>query len=66
MIILDPHIWIWWVEQNSRLTKNQQNLRENYCSEGLGVSIISCGEIAKLVEMIIINIVPKLLLILKT
>ncbi len=50
MIILDTHILIWWVEQNSRLTKNQQNLIEKYQSQGLGVSIISCWEIAKLVE----------------
>lgn len=50
MIILDTHIWIWWVEQNPRLTNNQQKLIETYRSEGLGVSIISCWEIAKLVE----------------
>lgn len=51
MIILDTHIWIWWVEQNYRLTNNQQKLIETYRSEGLGVSIISCWEIAKLVEI---------------
>ncbi len=50
MIILDTHIWIWWVEQNPRLTNNQQNLIEKYRFQGLGVSIISCWEIAKLVE----------------
>lgn len=50
MILLDTHIWIWWIEQSPRLTDNQQQLIENYRYQGLGVSIISCWEIAKLVE----------------
>ncbi|MGI0481546.1 type II toxin-antitoxin system VapC family toxin [Geminocystis sp. CENA526] len=50
MILLDTHIWIWWTEQSPRLTDNQQQLIENYRYQGLGVSIISCWEIAKLVE----------------
>ncbi len=50
MIILDTHIWIWWVSNSSRLTKNHQQHIQQYSSQGLGISIISCWEVAKLVE----------------
>ena len=50
MIILDTHIWIWWVSKSSRLTQNHQKYIQQYSSQGLGVSIISCWEVAKLVE----------------
>ncbi len=50
MIILDTHIWICWVDNNSRLTQRQRELINTYQSSGLGVSIISCWEVAKLVE----------------
>lgn len=50
MIILDTHIWIWWVDDNPKLsTQNRQLIKANQAS-GLGISIISCWEIAKLVE----------------
>ena len=50
MIILDTHIWIWWVDNNPRLTQRQRELINTYQSDGLGISIISCWEVAKLVE----------------
>lgn len=50
MIILDTHIWVWWVTQSTRLTQNQQNWIDTYQDRGLGVSIFSCWEVAKLVE----------------
>ena len=50
MIVLDTHIWIWWVSKSSRLTQNQQQYIQQHSSQGLGVSIISCWEVAKLVE----------------
>ena len=50
MIILDTHIWIWWVDDNERLTEKQKKLIYQYQNQGLGISIISCWEIAKLVE----------------
>ena len=50
MIVLDTHIWIWWVDNSSRLTRNQRQQIQEYQPQGLGVSIISCWEIAKLVE----------------
>ena len=50
MIILDTHIWIWWVSKSSKLTQSHQKYIRQYSSQELGVSIISCWEVAKLVE----------------
>jgi PIN domain nuclease of toxin-antitoxin system len=50
MIILDTHIWVWWVDDNSRLNKKYREWIEEYQPYGLGVSIVSCWEVAKLVE----------------
>jgi PIN domain nuclease of toxin-antitoxin system len=50
MILLDTHIWVWWVMGDARLTEQHQQWLEEYRSDGLGVSIFSCWEVAKLVE----------------
>ena len=50
MILLDTHIWIWWIDQNQRLTNHQREILQNHESGGLGVNVISCWEVAKLVE----------------
>jgi PIN domain nuclease of toxin-antitoxin system len=50
VILLDTHIWIWWVNGSPRLSSRQQELIEQHQAEGLGISIISCWEIAKLAE----------------
>lgn len=52
MIILDTHIWVWWVDDNSRLTTKYREWIAEYQSQGLGVNIVSCWEVAKLVEKI--------------
>ena len=50
MIVIDTHIWVWWVHGDAHLSAQQtQWLRENE-EQGLGVSIISCWEVSKLVE----------------
>ena len=51
MIVLDTHIWVWWVDNNARLTQKHQDWIQQYQSQGLGVSIISGWEVAKLVEL---------------
>lgn len=51
MIVLDTHIWVWWVDKNARLTQKHQDWIQQYQSQGLGVSIIYCWEVAKLVEL---------------
>lgn len=50
MIILDTHIWIWWVNESPRLTEKQKQIIKENQVNGLGISVISCWEIAKLVE----------------
>jgi PIN domain nuclease of toxin-antitoxin system len=50
VIVLDTHIWVWWVQGDARLTQQHQQWLQQYQSEGLGVSIFSCWEVAKLVE----------------
>lgn len=50
MIVLDTHIRVWWVHDSSRLTSHQNQWLQQYESQGLGVSAISCREVAKLVE----------------
>lgn len=50
MIVLDTHIWVWWVHGAPELTPQQNQWLQQYESQGLGVSAISCWEVAKLVE----------------
>nr|VFK43364.1 MAG: PIN domain nuclease, a component of toxin-antitoxin system (PIN domain) [Candidatus Kentron sp. TC]VFK46010.1 MAG: PIN domain nuclease, a component of toxin-antitoxin system (PIN domain) [Candidatus Kentron sp. TC] len=51
MIIMDTHVWVWWVHNDDRLTDRiREHVRANE-EEGLGVSVISCWEVAKLVEI---------------
>jgi len=50
MILLDTHIWLWWVHADKNLTAQQaKKIQENETGV-IGVSAISCWEIAKLVE----------------
>lgn len=50
MIILDTHIWIWWVHGDAQLPPHYFDAIQEQEAEGLGISVISCWEIAKLVE----------------
>jgi PIN domain nuclease of toxin-antitoxin system len=50
MIVLDTHIWVWLVQGDHRLTQQYQTLIQNHQSNGLGISLYSCWEVAKLVE----------------
>lgn len=50
MIILDTHIWVWWVHGAEPMTLVQEQIIEENESEEIGVSIISLWEIAKLVQ----------------
>ncbi|MBD3305241.1 PIN domain-containing protein [candidate division KSB3 bacterium] len=49
MIVLDTHIWVWWVDGNMRLPDLYAYI-QTHESSGLGVSVMSCWEVAKLVE----------------
>ena len=50
MIILDTHIWIWWVHNNPLLSQSQVTEIKKNENDIIGISAISCWEIAKLVE----------------
>lgn len=44
MIVLDTHIWVWWIHDDPHLTAQQKQWLQEYESQGLGVSAISCWE----------------------
>ena len=50
MILLDTHIWIWLADENERLNDRLKQMISNHRSDGLGISAISCWEVAKLAE----------------
>ena len=50
MIVLDTHIWIWWVHGDSSLSNGARALIDSSEQTGIAVSAISCWEVAKLVE----------------
>jgi len=50
MIVLDTHVWVWWVHGGEQLTQAQREIITANETDLIGVSAISCWEIAKLVE----------------
>ncbi len=51
MILLDTHIWVKWVLDEKQLPSHVQRQIIEHEMEGLGVSVISCWEVAKLFEL---------------
>ena len=50
MIVLDTHVWIWWTLDTERLRDAQRRFIEDNEGDLIGVSAISCWEVAKLCE----------------
>lgn len=50
VIILDTHVWIWWVHDDPQLPLGHKSVLKSQEPTGLGISAISCWEVAKLVE----------------
>ena len=50
MILLDTHIWVWWIDENQQLDERQRRVIHDNLHTGLAVRVISCWEVAKLVE----------------
>lgn len=50
MILMDTHIWVWFADESDQLTEHHKQVIEHHRVDGLGVSVISCWEVAKLVE----------------
>lgn len=51
MILLDTHIWVKWVFDEKQLPESVQRQIIEHEKDGLGVSVISCWEVAKLLEL---------------
>ena len=51
MIVLDTHIWIWWVHGDPALPASARALLDSSEQTGIGVSAISCWEVAKLAQL---------------
>ncbi|GAB4459786.1 MAG: type II toxin-antitoxin system VapC family toxin [Anaerolineae bacterium] len=51
MIVLDTHTWIWWVDDHPKLPQSHRQTIAASQTDGVGVSAISCWEVAKLVEL---------------
>jgi PIN domain nuclease of toxin-antitoxin system len=41
MIILDTHIWVWWVHGDAQLPERYNTYLALHEAQGLGVSVIS-------------------------
>lgn len=50
MILLDTHIWIWWANEPSKLSDKTIRYLDELPAANLHISVISCWEVAKLVE----------------
>ena len=48
MIVLDTHAWIWWATSSPRLSKRAREAVRR--EKELGVCVVSCWEVAMLVE----------------
>jgi PIN domain nuclease of toxin-antitoxin system len=50
VILLDTHIWIWWVNGSSELPERHKTFIDSKEPDGIGVSIMSCWEVANLAQ----------------
>ena len=50
MIVLDTHVWVWWTIDPGQLSENQRQAITSSENGEIGVSAISCWEVAKLCE----------------
>jgi PIN domain nuclease of toxin-antitoxin system len=49
LILLDTHIWVWWVSHSRQLSPSSRRIVEAD-AERFSLSVISCWEVAKLVQ----------------
>lgn len=50
MILLDTHSWVWWVNDPDQLSSKTLRYLDSLPPSAIFISIISCWEVAKLVE----------------
>ena len=51
MILLDTHIWVWWVHGDEHLSVHLKEVLRSHEPDGLGVSAISCWEVSQLIAL---------------
>ena len=50
MLVLDTHAWVWWMNDRALLSQTQRQAISANEDDTIGVSVISCWEIAKIYE----------------
>lgn len=50
MIVLDTHIWVWWVHGDSRLSNSHAELTQDHENDEIGICTISLWEVANAIE----------------
>ncbi len=50
MLVLDTHAWVWWINDRALLSQTQRRAIRSNEADTIGVSVISCWEIAKIYE----------------
>ncbi|MBL7649531.1 MAG: type II toxin-antitoxin system VapC family toxin [Candidatus Hydrogenedentes bacterium] len=48
MILLDTHVWVWWVQGGGELSPKAIEFLDGAVESGIGVHVISCWEVAML------------------
>jgi len=51
LIVLDTHIWVWWLHGDSRLSEAHELLIKENEENGIGICTITLWEVAKLTEL---------------
>jgi len=51
VIVVDTHIWLWWVQGSPKLSAEKSEIIENNVDEGILLSDVSLWEVAKLVQL---------------
>lgn len=51
MIVLDTHVWVWWIHNDPKLAVNHKKSIQANENDGIGVCSISLWEVSKLVEL---------------
>ena len=50
MILLDTHVWVWWVHGDRRLSERGLGALDRLARDTIGISVMSCWEVAMLYQ----------------
>ena len=50
MILLDTHVWVWWVQGDQRLSESTLHHLDQLGEDNVGIHVLSCWEVAMLSE----------------